>query len=128
MFRAWLRPERVGLESRHGSRADASKHTETGLTDSELLHADLCEQLNRGVVDDLLTLNYGVDAARSVYVSPSPLQEAKRTLLANLLAAVWRNPATLGPFLSQVDMEAVFDVMEVPRGSNEFTKFKSTPQ
>ena len=73
MFRAWLRPERVGLESQHGSRADASKHTETGLTDSELLHADLCDQLNRGVVDDLLTLNYGVDAARSVYVVAVPL-------------------------------------------------------
>ncbi len=116
MFRAWLRPERVGLESRHGSRADASKHTETGLTDSELLHADICDQFNRGVVDELLTFNFGPEAAGSVYVSPAPLQEAKRALLQKLLEAVWGNPATLGQFLQQADMDAVFDVLEIPRG------------
>ena len=117
MFRAWLRPERVGLESKHGSRADASKHTETGLTDSELLHADICDQLNRGVVDEILTYNFGVDSAGSVYVSPSPLQETKRALLQKLLEAVWGNTSTLKQFLAQTDMDAVFDVLEIPRGN-----------
>lgn len=116
MFRAWLRPERVGLESQHGSRADASKHTETGLTDSELLHGDVCDQLNRGVVDDLLAFNYGPGAPGSVYISPSPLEAAKRQLLQNLLEAIWKNPATLAQFLAQTDMDAVFDLMEVPKG------------
>ena len=115
MFRAWLRPERVGLESQHGSRADASKHTETGLTDSELLHADVCDQFNRGVVDELLTYNFSSGAVGSVYVSPSPLQEAKRALLQKLMQAVWGNAATLGQFLAQTDMDAVFDVLEIPR-------------
>ncbi len=115
MFRAWLRPERVGLESQHGSRADASKHTETGLTDSELVHADICDQFNRGVVDELLTYNFGSGTVGSVYVSPSPLQEAKRALLQKLMQAVWGNAATLGQFLAQTDMDAVFDVLEIPR-------------
>ena len=30
IFRGWLRPERTGLESRHGSKADAETHTDTG--------------------------------------------------------------------------------------------------
>ena len=118
MFRAWLRPERVGMESHYGSRADASKHTETGLTDSELLHRDLCEQLNRGVVDDLLAFNYGADAAGSVRVTPAPLQQSKRDLLQKLLEAIWNNPGTLAEFLAKTDMEAVLDVMEIP-GNDE---------
>ena len=62
MFRAWLRPERVGLESRYGSRADATKHTESALIDSELVHEDSVRQLNAAMVDDLLAFNYGPEA------------------------------------------------------------------
>ena len=115
MFRAWLRPERTGLESRYGSRADAHRHTDTAVTDGELLHADVCGQLNRGVVDELLTMNFGAAAAGSVVVTPSPLQESKRDVLAKLLEATWKDPAMLGQFLQQADMEAVFEVMDIPR-------------
>jgi hypothetical protein len=115
MFRAWLRPERVGLESKHGSRAEAAEHSESALTDSELLHADACDQLSRGVIDELLAYNFGPDSIGSVYLSPAPLQEAKRNVLQKLLEAAWRDPATLNQFLSQTDMDAVFDEMEVPR-------------
>lgn len=116
MFRAWLRPERVGLESKYGSRADAAEHSEASLTDSELIHSDLCDQLNRGVIDELLSYNFGPDAAGSVVVTAAPLQQAKRDVLQKLLEAAWKDPATLGRFLSQTDMDAVFDEMEVPKG------------
>ncbi len=121
MFRAWLRPERTGLESRYGSRADAHRHTDTAITDSELLHADVCTQLNRNVVDDLLTLNFGEDARGSVYIAPAPLQDDKRAVLSNLLQAAWKNPATLAQSLSQTDMDAVFDTMEIPRAQTGVT-------
>ena len=119
MFRGWLRPERSGLESRFGSRADAAKHTESGLIDSELLHADICETFNRGVVDDLLAFNYGPAARGSVYVTPSPLQHTKRELFGKLLQAMWRDPTRLGEFISQTDMDAVFDLMEVPKAETQ---------
>jgi hypothetical protein len=115
MFRGWLRPERTGLESRHGSRADANRHSDTALTDSELIHADICGQLNRNVVDELLAINYGRDAIGSIYIAPAPLQETKRAVFQKLLEAMWRNPSTLGEFLQKADVDAVLDVMEIPR-------------
>jgi hypothetical protein len=115
MFRAWLRPERTGLESRYGSRADAHRHTDTAITDGELLHADVCGQLNRGVVDELLTMNFGTAAAGSGVVTPAPRQESKRDVLQKLLEATWKDPTMLGQFLQEADMEAVFEVMEIPR-------------
>jgi hypothetical protein len=119
MFRGWLRPERTGLESRHGSRADANRHSDTALTDSELLHADICAQLNRNVVDELLAMNYGREAVGSVYIVPAPLQETKRAVFQKLLEAMWRNPSTLNEFLQKADVDAVLDVMEIPRDGGE---------
>ncbi len=119
MFRAWLRPERTGLESRYGSRADAHRHTDTAVMDSELLHRDVCRQLNANVVDDLLTLNFGPDAAGSVYITPAPVQDEKRETLAALVEAAWKDPATLADTLRKTDMDAVMDVLEIPRNGNE---------
>jgi hypothetical protein len=116
MFRAWLRPERTGLESKFGSRADSQQHTDNSITDSELIHFDVCEQLNRSVVDDLLAFNFGPQAVGSVYVVPMPLQDQKRAVLTELLTKLWSNPALLAQFIEQTDMDAVFDVMEVPKG------------
>jgi len=119
MFRAWLRPERTGLESDHGSRADAETHTDTSLTDSELIHAEVCSQLTQCVIDELLALNYGPDACGSVYLTPAPLQGAKRDLLAQLFAAAWKDPQTLQQFIAQTDMDAVFDLMDVPKAEQQ---------
>lgn len=119
MFRAWLRPERTGLESIHGSRADATTHTDTSLTDSELIHSEVCAQLTRCVIDELLELNFGPAARGSVYLTPAPLQGAKRDLLAQLFAAVWKDPAALRQFIEQTDMDAVFDLMEVPKANEQ---------
>lgn len=116
MFRGWLRPERVGLESVHGSRADADRHSDTALVDSELLHTDVCDQLNRQVIDEILELNYGSEAIGSVYLAASPLQQTKRDVFTKLLQAVWKDRTLLGKFVAQTDMDAVFDVMEVPKG------------
>src|SRR5208283_2739691 len=41
IFRGWLRPERSGLESHHGTRADAQTHTDTAMLDSELIDRDI---------------------------------------------------------------------------------------
>jgi hypothetical protein len=114
MFRSWLRPERTGIESRYGSRADAHTHTDTAITETELLHADICAQLNHQVIDELLTLNFGEGAPGSVYLAPAPLRDSKRDVFQKLLEAMWKDPATLGQFLKQTDLDAVLEVMQIP--------------
>src|ERR1019366_10568860 len=77
LFRGWLRPERVGLEASHGTRADAETHSESSVLDSEIVDRDFAGQFNRGVVDDVLTLNFGPQARGAVWVEPSPISDKK---------------------------------------------------
>jgi hypothetical protein len=122
LFRGWMRPERVGLESQHGSRADSEQHSDTAITDSELIHSHICQCVSRDIIDEILALNFGESARGSVYVSGAPLQDAKRDLLARFVQAAWADPQTLAQWIAQTDMNAVFDLLEIPK-AREVARF-----
>jgi hypothetical protein len=115
MFRGWLRPERAGLESTHGTRADAAVHTDTGLLDSELLDLDFAAAVTRQLVNPLLVANFGPAARDAVSIEPNPLAddatETNRRIVQSLLA----NP-TLGPQVAaKIDMDALLSDLAVPQ-------------
>lgn len=114
MFRGWLRPERTGLEARHGSRADADRHSDTAITDSELIHNNICNQLNAHVVNDLLRWNFGEEAMDTVQITAAPLADTKRLVLQKMLEAIWKSPEMLAKFVAQTDLNAVYEAMEIP--------------
>jgi hypothetical protein len=113
IFRGWLRPERVGLESRHGSKADAERHTDTATLDSELIDRDLADAVTRGVLDELLVLNFGQRARGAVAIEPAPIETdglgVLRGVLTTLLA---KNEAEAA---SRIDVAALLDQLSVPR-------------
>ena len=100
MFRGWLRPERTGLESHHGTRADAAVHTDTGILDSELIDLDLSPHaVNQQLVNPLLVANFG-EAARDM-ASPidgrTPSTDDSRSdARARSPSRCFRNPIALG--------------------------------
>jgi hypothetical protein len=119
MFRGWLRPERTGLESTHGTRADAAVHTDTGLLDSELIDLDLAFAVNQQLVNPLLVANFGPAARDAVAIAPNPLSDdstqTRRAIVQGLLA----NP-TLGPQLAaKIDMNALLADLAVPLNLTE---------
>lgn len=129
MFRGFLRSERTGMEAQTaGSRADSESHADAGITDSALVHSSICEALNTGAVDDVLTLNWGEEARGSVYVTPAPLQDAKRALFTDLFSELWAQPAGMSQFVKNADMDAVFDLMEIPKTSAKVTFEMPDPQ
>lgn len=130
LFNAWLRSPRTGMEAvTAGSRADSGDHKDSGLTDSDLVHASICEQLSRSAVDDVLALNWGADARGSVYVRPAPLQDEKRQILGDLFDKMWSNPQMLAESVRQMDMQSVYDLMELPvSGTVNFNVPDMTPQ
>jgi hypothetical protein len=113
IFRGWMRPERTGLESRHGSRADAKTHTDTATLDSELIDQDLAAAINRDVVDELLVFNFGPRARSAVAIEPAPIEtdsvDALRQILRELLASKSSDAA------AKIDVEALLDELSVPR-------------
>jgi hypothetical protein len=113
IFRGWLRPERTGLESRHGSKADAETHTDTATLDSELIDRDIADAVTRGVVDELLVLNFGQRGRGAVAIEPAPIEAdglgVLRGVLTSLLA---KNDAEAS---SRIDVAALLDQLSVPR-------------
>jgi len=113
IFRGWLRPERTGLESRHGSKADAETHTDTATLDSELIDRDIADAVTRGVVDELLVLNFGQRARGAVAIEPAPIEAdglgVLRGVLTSLLA---KNDAEAS---SRIDVAVLLDQLSVPR-------------
>jgi hypothetical protein len=115
IFRGWLRPERSGLESRHGSRADAQTHTDSGTLDSELIDRDLADALTRGVVDDLLTLNFGTKARGAVSIEPAPIETDALSILSDVLTTLLSKGDS--QMTSRIDADALLDQLCVPRAS-----------
>src|SRR6202042_3807459 len=94
LFRGWLRPERVGLDTQHGSRADAEQHSQSSIVDSELIDQDFAAAFNSQVVDEVLTLNFGPLAKGAVWVDPSPISDMQTETMMAVLTALLHNAQT----------------------------------
>ena len=115
LFRGWLRPERVGLDTQHGSRADATQHSESSIVDSELIDQDFAAAFNSGVIDEVLALNFGVKAKGAVWVDPSPISDAHTDTVKAVLTALLANSQTAGNVAGQIDVSAVLEDLNVPQ-------------
>lgn len=114
MFRGWLRPERAGLESSHGARADAQVHTDTGMLDSELIDLDLAYAVNQQLVNPLLAVNFGPAALNAVTIEPNPLADDSAQTNRAVIAAMLANPQ-LGPQVAaKIDVNALLADLAVP--------------
>ena len=119
LFRGWLRPERVGLESTTGTRADAEQHSQTSVLDSELVDRDFAAAFNTGVVDDLLTINFGPSARGAVWIDPSPISDVKTQVAQAVLVAMLRNAHARPTTAQCVDIPALLQDLDLPsRGGN----------
>jgi hypothetical protein len=114
LFRGWLRPERVGLDTQHGSRADSEQHSQSSIVDSELIDQDFASAFNSQVVDQVLTLNFGPEAKGAVWVEPSPISDAQTETNKAVLTAMLGN-SQIGPGIAgRIDTAALLDDLDVP--------------
>lgn len=113
IFRGWLRPERTGLESRHGSKADAETHTDTATLDSELIDRDIADAVTRGIVDELLVLNFGKRARGAVTIEPAPIETDALGVLRGVLTTLIANGQSA--VASEINVKSLLDQLSVPR-------------
>ena len=113
IFRGWLRPERTGLESRHGSRADAETHTDTATLDSELIDRDIADAVTRDVVDELLAVNFGRKARGSVAIEPAPIETDSLGVLRGVLDSLIAKDSAEA--VAKIDVAGLLDQLSVPR-------------
>ena len=113
IFAGYLRSSRTGLESENGSRADSQQHTDTGMTDSQLIGNDICQQL-QPLVDLMGRWNWGLRKG-AIRLRQSPLVSAQRATLEKLLPMLLSDPTAKATALKVADMDKVLDAVDVPR-------------
>jgi hypothetical protein len=114
LFRGWLRPERVGLDTQHGSRADSQQHSQSAIVDSELIDQDFANAFNSQVVDQVLTLNFGPEARGAVWIEPSPISDAQTQTNTAVLKALLSNSQVAPGVAGRIDSDALLDDLDVP--------------
>lgn len=126
LFQGWLRPARVGLEAKHGSRADVQTHSDTGTYDAEAIDRDIAIAVNQQIVDEILVMNFGEDARGAVYADPSPISTYAQQTRLEVLKAILANAQT-GPLAyQQIDVRGICDDMDVPLLKQLATTEKNT--
>jgi hypothetical protein len=118
MFAGYFQSPRTGMATQGGTKADAQQHTDTATVSAENLAAAIAGAVNRQIVDDILTLNFGPDAKGSVWVTPGKLTDANLAIDTMILKAVLDNTDGLGTdYLEQVDVDSITDRRGIPHDS-----------
>lgn len=93
VFSGLATPPRSGLESKHGSKADSSQHTESGIiVASEFFISKLIRLVVQPIIDILLVQNFGEEAKGAVWAEVKPLIDEKLQFVQQILLAMVSNP------------------------------------
>jgi hypothetical protein len=114
----WLVPPRAVLESDHGSRADSETHTETQLTQSELLGIDFHNVIRKRLIDPVLVLNFGEAYRGAVWRTPARMTTEERAANDRVVEAVFSNPGLLEMAMAQIDVGKSFKDSAIPLKDN----------
>ena len=112
--RAFGFPERAILEGLHGTKAEAGAHGDFALLGIELLHTSIINQLNKQVVNQLIELNFGLEAVGKVYLTAQPLSDASVAMLQQLYQNILSQPDGFMHELGKLDIDAIRDRLNIP--------------
>lgn len=115
MFNGYLRSTRTGMESEHGSRADADTHTDSGIEDAEGLDDDIADQVSAGLADDILVLNYGEGARGSFRVKAAAILDARMRQIREFMRLLMANPAVAFHMARRADLRQILTELDIPQ-------------
>ena len=114
LTRGWLVPERAVLEGQHGTKAEAGEHADIALQAAEEVLLDIALTINWYLIDKILILNYGSDAAGTVTATPAPLTDEQKAFFRDILKQVLTQPATVDLLFSMVNVDAMVERSGLP--------------
>jgi hypothetical protein len=121
IFSAWGVPERAGMESQHGSRADAEAHGSVVLSISEHLHTSACNQWDAQVTSRWMKANYAGSSVK-IKTVPSPLSDPQQTFLQELVVALATNQQAATEIIANLNKRKLLERVEAPVVSEEDAK------
>lgn len=122
IIRAWCRPEREATEAEHGSRADSQSHGQVGITDSELVHSNICEQWDEQVTRRWELTNYGHEWVGTLKANPAQLSDPQQEFYQKLYLQLVADPDTGQDTALDIDERALAGKTELPLRDPEEVK------
>jgi hypothetical protein len=115
MLRGWLIPERTIAEGTTGTRADAEAHADIAVLMAQEAFGEIVRQFNEQVMEQLLVLNFGESARRSIRVKEAPIVDETKRLMRDLTVGLLTNPANVDIALKALDWDAMLDAADLPK-------------
>ena len=110
MFAGYFQSPRTGMATVGGTKADAQQHTDTATINAENVAGSIARALSKGVIDDILTLNFGEGARGDVWMAPAKLTDDNVATDMALIDGALANTDGLGTsLLEQVDWDVIAD-------------------
>lgn len=117
MVRGLLFPERAMLEGQHGTKAETAEQADLAITNLELQHQLIVDELNEQSVNRLLVCNWGEDARGTVRIVPAPIDDERRLVLREVYKAILANPLGFVKAVEDIDRDAIMDQLGIPKSS-----------
>ncbi len=107
-IRGLILPERSMLEGQFGTKAEAGEHIGLAITHMQEIDKAITRQVNKQLVDQLLVLNFGPEAAGSVRFKAAPLVDMSAAFLRKLYLAIVDSDA------GSVDTKSLKEQLDIP--------------
>ena len=114
-IRGLVLPERAMLEGSYGNKAEASVHVGLAITHMTEIDQHVTRMINSQLVDQLLVLNHGEDAAGTVRLIAAPLVDLKTEFLRELYLALIPTDG------SSIDVVSLKEQLNIPFTKKEVT-------
>lgn len=120
--------ERSMIEGSHGTKAEAGEHALVSIQVIELRNKNIISELNKQLVNRLLTINFGEEYVDTVYIESAPIMDDEKEFF-KILYQSWMDRYT--PFAqdevqSQLDINAIRKRLNLPIEVNDGDKLSDT--
>lgn len=113
MYAGYHRSARTGMESQHGSRADAEQHTDTGTIDSQNI-ADSIAAAAQPLLDYQVKINFNLPPG-TIRIRNAPLTDKESAAATSLTTAIMQTNTDVSMAVAQkVDWQRLFDAAHIP--------------
>lgn len=113
--RGQLTTERSMTEGQFGTKAEAGVHSDLALTQREMTHQNVTEEVNTQVVNRLLRFNFGQAAEGKVRIRPAPLIDYKLAFFRDLFKLLLQHPVAGIDAIEAIDLDGLVDAIGAPK-------------
>lgn len=118
-FRAWLVPERAGMEGQFGTKAEAETHGSLVLTIADLFLGEIVSTVNSMVVDTMLGYNFGPDAPGTVQIVVESKDPAQVRFLQEIVKGLFGAPLNIDMFEDLANLRTTFELLGIPLNEDD---------